>query len=439
MSEKDLLDNDEKFSELSKKNELQEPQTALLIGAYQGNEEKKICEEHLDELERLAETLGFITLQKFPCATRKFEAATYLGKGKIEEIQSISSSLEPKLVIIDDEITPSQQRNLEKIFKIPVLDRTEVILEVFLQRAKTREARLQIELAKIKYELPRLKRLWTHLSRQKGGGVQSKGEGEKQIEIDRRLIKNRIERLQTELKAVVEHRKTQRIARERSEIPTFAIIGYTNAGKSTLLKALTDADVLVEDKLFATLDTTTRKFVLPNSQEILLIDTVGFIRKIPHTLVAAFRSTLEEAIHAEILLHLIDVSHPMAIEQAETTFEVLKELGAGKKTILTVLNKIDSCTNHSTIDYLRIKYSRTIQISALHRTGFDTLLESMMHEISKRRKDVVLKIPQSQYELVSEVMRSGKIFEQEYLENDILIKVEIPEILANRLAKFIVS
>lgn len=411
-------------------------QTALLVGVYEGQDGKQICEEHLDELERLADTLGFATLQKCPCNIRKFDAATYLGKGKLEDLVIIAQTLEPQIVVIDDEISPSQQRNLEKIFKIPVLDRTEIILEVFSQRARTREARLQIELAKTRYELPRLKRLWTHLSRQRGGSSQSKGEGEKQIEIDRRLIKKRIERLQAELKEVAEHRKTQRQSRERSEIPTFAIIGYTNAGKSTLLNAFTNADVLVEDKLFATLDTTTRKFVLPNAQEVLLIDTVGFIRKIPHTLVAAFRSTLEEAIQADILLHLIDVSHPMAEEQSETTFEVLKELNAGKKPIITVLNKVDACTNSSVLERMRIKYPRTVQISALQKTGFDALMQIMMEEIAKRRRIVQLKIPQENYDLVSEIIRSGKILTQEYVENDIFLRVEIPDLLAKRLERY---
>ena len=223
---------------------------------------------------------------------------------------------------------PYQQRNLEQAFKKPVMDRTELIIEVFAQRAQTIEARLQIELAKIRYQLPRLKRLWTHLSRQvAGGGGFTKGAGEKQIELDRRMLRQRVTRLQKEIEEVRAVRATQRASRIRTGIPTFAIVGYTNAGKSTLLKSLTQAEVLVEDKLFATLDTTTRKFKLPSNQEILLIDTVGFIQKIPHTLIAAFKSTLEEAIHTDVLLHLIDASSPQALEQAKATNEVLKELG----------------------------------------------------------------------------------------------------------------
>lgn len=408
----------------------------LLVGVYQGTDQKQLCEEHLDELQQLIETLEMTALQKVACANRKFDASTYIGKGKIEELIEIAKNQEAEVIVFDDEISPSQQRNLEKLFGIPVVDRTEIILEVFSRRAKTKEAKLQIELARVRYLLPRLKRLWTHLSRQRGGSSQSKGEGEKQIEIDRRLLKNRIERLTSELKNVRANRQTQRLARERTEIPTFAIIGYTNAGKSTLLKALTLADVLVEDKLFATLDTTTRKFVLPSQQEILLIDTVGFIRKIPHTLVAAFRSTLEEATEADILLHLIDASHPMALEQSETTFEVLKELNAAKKPIITVLNKVDRCADRSSLDRLRIKYPKTVQISALHQVGFEDLMETMMQELAKRRQVVSLRIPQSEYGLVSEILRAGTIFSQEYIENEIVLRADIPASLANRLKKY---
>ena len=324
----------------------------------------------------------------------------------------------------------------------PVIDRTELIIEVFAQRAQTREARLQIELAKVKYQFPRLRRMWTHLSRQTataGGGAFLKGEGEKQIEIDRRLLRQRLDRLKREIEEIGEHRETQRSLRVRTGIPTFAIVGYTNAGKSTLLNALTQADVLVEDKLFATLDTTTRKFVLPNRQEILLIDTVGFIRKIPHTLVAAFKSTLEEAVHTDILLHLIDVSHPKAEEQAEATMEVLKELGATEHPIITVLNKIDACDNPVVLSKFRLKYPKTVAISALNGTGFDQLLEMMTQEISLLRKRVHCRIPQSQYGLVTELMREGRVIECEYEENDILIKLEIPSRLEYKVLPFIID
>lgn len=414
--------------------------TAFLVAVYQGSQQKEVCEEHLSELALLVETYGMKDVHREACPIRKFDASTFVTKGKLEELIQKAKELAVSVVIFDDEITPAQQRNLEKAFGIPVMDRTEVILGVFAQRAQTKEARLQIELAKIKYEAPRLKRMWTHLSRQAGtaggGGAYLKGEGEKQIEIDRRILKRKIDLLQKEIDEVRAYRETQRLSRVRSEIPVFAIIGYTNAGKSTLLNALTDAGVFVEDKLFATLDTTTRKFTLKNNQDVLLIDTVGFIRKLPHLLVAAFKSTLEEAIEADILLHLVDVSHPMAEEQAATSHEVLKELGAGKKTIITVLNKIDACEHPSVIHRLRMTYPKNVQISALKREGFDDLQEMMIQELSRQRKVVHLRIPQSDYAVVSEAMRLGNVIKQDYEDNDVLLKVDLPASVASKLQRF---
>jgi GTP-binding protein HflX len=416
---------------------------ALLVSAYKGTIQRQICEEHLTELALLVQTYGMDVAAKVACQVRKIDSSTFISEGKLEELINQAKEEAVDLVIFDDEIMPSQQRNLENLFKIPVMDRTGVILGVFAQRAQTKEARLQIELAQVKYQAPRLKRLWSHLSRQTGtgstgsGGGYTKGEGEKQIEIDRRILKKDIDQLQKEIKEVRAIRETQRTARTRSSIPVFAIIGYTNAGKSTLLNALTEANVFVEDKLFATLDTTTRKYSLPNHQDILLIDTVGFIRKLPHLLVAAFKSTLEEAVQADILLHLIDASHPMAEEQAATGLEVLKELDAEKKPIITVLNKIDKCTDKDRLNRLRILYPKTIQISALHKTGFDDLIESIVLELSKQRQTVTMRIPQKDYAVVSEVTRLGNVIYQDYEENDVLLKVDLPTILVNKHMQYI--
>lgn len=419
---------------------------AFLISVFKGvAKDSSIAEEHLSELALLTDTYGLDVIQKVTCAIRKHVAATLITTGKLEELIQAAKEAEADLVIFDDEISPSQQRNLENAFGIPVIDRTELILGVFAQRAQTKEARLQVELAQLKYQAPRLKRLWTHLSRQagtsggggSGGGGYLKGEGEKQIEIDRRILKRDIDQLQGELRDVAAVRDVQRSARQRSDIPVFSIIGYTNAGKSTLINALTESNVFVEDKLFATLDTTTRKFALKNNQEVLIIDTVGFIRKLPHLLVAAFKSTLEEAIQADILLHLVDVSHHMAEEQAKTTFEVLNELGAKDKPIITVLNKIDQCTDQALLYKLRLQYPRTVAISALNKTGFDDLEEMMIQELSKQRSIVMLRIPQSNYSAVSEVMRAGNILSQDYEDNDVLLQVDIPKALAGKLKKYI--
>lgn len=424
----------------------EQPKRALLVSVYKGGPaQRKICIEHLDELALLADTYGLEVVDKVPCLLRKFEAATLVTEGKLQEIQQKALEANVDLLVFDDEISPAQQRNLEKIFNKPVIDRTEVILGVFAQRAQTKEARLQIELAQVKYQAPRLKRLWTHLSRQAGtsggggGGGYLKGEGEKQIEIDRRIIRKKIDHLQKEIEEVKSIRETQRSAREKGEIPVFAIIGYTNAGKSTLLNALTHAQVFVENKLFATLDTTTRKFKLSNNQEILLIDTVGFIRKLPHLLVAAFKSTLEEALYADVLLHLVDVSHPMAEEQAETTFEVLKELNAGDKPILTLLNKMDLCTDKSMIERMRIKYRKTLPISALNRTGFHELEEMVIEELANQRKTVWMRIPQENYKIVTDIVRVGQVLKQDYEENDVILRVSIPVSLIGKYRQYVVK
>lgn len=422
--------------------EKQDIKQVLLVATYQGAAQKSICEEHLKELAFLVKTDGKEAVQAVACPLKKIEAATFLTKGKLQELVELALEKKVDAIVFDDEITPAQQRNLEAAFKLPVTDRTEIILSVFAKRAQTKEAKLQIELARVKYEAPRLKRLWTHLSRQAGtsgsggSGGYTKGEGEKQIEIDRRILKRKISHLQQQLEEVKAYRETQRQSRLRAEIPVFAIIGYTNAGKSTLLNALTDAEVFVEDKLFATLDTTTRKFTLNNHQEILLIDTVGFIRKLPHLLVAAFKSTLEEALEADILLHLIDASHPMAEEQAQTTYEVLKELNAANKPIITVFNKIDQCQSIATLHRLRMSYPKNVQISALHRQNFESLQEVMLEELSRQRQVVDLVIPQSDYAVVSEMMRMGHIVEQDYEENNIVLKVELPRQLVGKVVRY---
>jgi GTP-binding protein HflX len=414
--------------------------SALLVGVYSSAAKKGECEEHLQELGRLCDTFGLHVVGAVPCSVRRLDAGTYLGRGKVQELLRRMQEAQADVLLFDDEISPQQQRNLEELLQKPVIDRTELIIEVFAQRAQTREARLQIELAKVKYQIPRLKRLWTHLSRQvAGGGGYLKGEGEKQIELDRRMLRRRIDQLERELEEVRDQRAIQRSARLRSGIPAFAIVGYTNAGKSTLLNALTGAGVFVEDKLFATLDTATRTFTLPNRQKVLLVDTVGFIRKIPHTLVAAFKSTLEEAVFTDILLHLIDASHPKAEEQAAATMQVLEELQALDRPIITVLNKMDLCPSPVQLHKLRFLYPKTVQISALHGTGFDQLAELMIEELSRLRKTYQLRIPQSHYALVSELMREGRVLSSDYEGNDILLHIEIPSRLDHKVQPFVIS
>lgn len=417
---------------------------ALLISVYKDTRLKGNCEKHLEELALLTETFGAEVVHKVPVFLRKMDAATILSKGKLEVVIQLAEEGKVNLVIMDDEIAPSQQRNLEAAFKIPVIDRTELILNVFAARAQTKEAQIQIELAKVRYEAPRLKRLWTHLSRQKGsagggsggGGGYLKGEGEKQIEIDRRLLKKKIDQLEEQINEVKLNRQLQRNARERSSIASFAIVGYTNAGKSTLMNRLTKADVFVEDKLFATLDTTTRKLMLPTKQEVLLIDTVGFIRKLPHLLVAAFKSTLEEALYADILINLIDISDPAVFDHVETTLEVLKELGAESKAMIYALNKVDLLEDRSVITKFKIKYAHVVEISAKNGDGIENLIEAMTLELQKQRTKVLLKIDQSEYGVVSEVMKVGTVFKKDYEENNVIISVELPKLLAAKLKRY---
>jgi len=412
---------------------------ALLVGVYEKPEELPVTREHLDELKLLAITHGIMVKEAVAVAIRTFSASTFLSTGKLEEVRQACEQLGCRLVIFDDEISPAQQRNLEKYFRIPVIDRTEVILGVFADRAKTREAKLQIELAKTKYLAPRLKHMWSHFSQQRGGGGVGagggylKGEGEKQLEIDRRLLKARVERLQKEIAVVRKQRSTQRHARERRGIPLFAIVGYTNAGKSTLMKALTHADVLIEDKLFATLDTTTRKFILPGTkEEVLFIDTVGFIRKLPHLLVMAFKSTLEEACLADVLIHVIDASHHMAPEQAATTLDVLKELHASHLPVITVFNKMDRLEGdiapleRRAWQKLRLTYPRSVELSALTGKGLDDLLVQITDVLKDHRTRLLLRIPQSDYHMISRAMEHGKVLQKAYDGNDVLLEVELP-------------
>ena len=303
---------------------------AVLVGVELPARDHKVALEYsLEEIERLAETAGAKVVRKFTQRLRNVTPATLMGRGKVEEIQSALKELQPDLVIVDEDLTPAQQRNLESAFKLRVVDRSQLILDIFAQRARSNEGKLQVELAQLEYLLPRLTRQWTHLSRL-GGGIGTRGPGETQLEVDRRRIRERISHLKRRLRTVERTRTLQRKEREEVPFATVALVGYTNAGKSTLMNALTRAGVLVEDKLFATLDPTTRALRLPNGDKVMVVDTVGFINKIPHSLVEAFRSTLEEVRSADLLLHLVDMANPLFAEQIQVLNQCLKKLAPAK-------------------------------------------------------------------------------------------------------------
>jgi GTP-binding protein HflX len=335
---------------------------------------------------------------------------------------------------------PSQQRNWERLTRICVIDRQEVILDIFAQRASTREAVLQVELARMRYSLPRLTRAWTHLSRQRGGNKGTRGEGEKQIEVDRRLVQQRISSLQKELKVVRRHRDTQRKGRDRHEMAHAAIVGYTNAGKSSLLNCLTGADVLAEDKLFATLDPTTRKLDLPDKQSVLLTDTVGFVRKLPHSLVEAFKSTLEEAVLADFLVLLLDISSGHVDEHWETTLTVLRELGADDKKIITVFNKMDLQKDPVVLARVKSLFPDAIFISTVTGEGIKSLHKAIMRMTNREINIMHLKIPPQRHDIAALAHDKTRILESEYDDSgNLLLTAAVPQIIKARFTDFSVS
>ena len=350
-------------------------QRALLVGVYQLKSEEAGALDLCEELHELVATLGIGVVGSVLARVPKTNARYLTGTGKAAELIAHAKDLDADCIIFDNELSPMQQRAWEEDAGIAVIDRHEVILDIFDQRARSREARLQVDLARMKYSLPRLKRMWGHLDRQGGAGLAARGEGETQLEVDRRLAREKLGRLRAELDEVRLQRSTQRKERLKEGLPHLAIVGYTNSGKSTLLNRLTGADVLVENKLFATLDTSTRKFALPDGQQALLTDSVGFVRRLPHDLVESFKATLEEALLADFLLHVLDASDPRVYQFHQTTVDVLEELGAGQKRVLLVLNKIDRVSDPAWRAQLERHFAGAVFISATTGEGIDSLMQ----------------------------------------------------------------
>ncbi|MDY5583775.1 MAG: GTPase HflX [Candidatus Merdousia sp.] len=406
--------------------EAAEKRRAMLVGIRRSDVSASETEGLLDELAELAKNLEIDVVGREVVLLREPSAHYFVGAGKFSEIVAAARALDADCIIFDDELSPAQQRNWESESGLDIVNRQEVILDIFAARAQTREAVLQVELARLEYSLPRLRKAWSHLDRQRGGGITQRGGGESQLELDRRFIGARIAKLRDELERVRVVRGTQRKRRMRVPVPTAAVVGYTNAGKSSLINALAKSSLLAQDKLFATLDPTTRRLVLPDSSELLLTDTVGFVRKLPHRFVEAFKSTLEEAVVSDFLLHVVDSSSPDAAEHIKTTTSVLRELGADSKKIIVVMNKIDALSDDVSARALEIEFPDAVWVSAKTGEGLGGLLAKMEDAIAGASKLVKLLVPHSEYRAVAELYASGSVLSRCDTDDGAEISARIP-------------
>jgi len=411
-----------------------------LVGVQVGPASSQVLnlEDSLAELELLAETAGIEVLATLTQNLEAVNSRTFIGSGKVEELKLLAEELDVGVILFDEELTPRHQRELEEVLgkSVKIIDRSALILDIFSQHARTREGMLQVELAQLEYRLPRLTRAWTHLARQAGGaagrtgstgGVGLRGPGETQLEVDRREIKTRIVRLKDELEKVREHRLRHREHRRKTNVPVVALVGYTNAGKSTLLNTLTNADIYVADKLFATLDPTARQVELTSGQTIVLTDTVGFIQKLPTQLAAAFRATLEEIAEADLLIHVVDVSHPNAAQQKKTVLETLIDIGAGDIPVLTVYNKVDLLSGEE-LEAARANHeNQALFISARNGTGLEALLDAVGRELLTAYAALDVLLPYDQGQLVSVFHEKGHVQSLEHTEKGILISGYVPK------------
>lgn len=407
--------------------ETQEEQEKVILVAVELDDDTDV-EYSLDELEELAQTAGALTVGRVVQKRDTIHPGTYVGKGKMQELKDLVWQTDADAIVCDDELSPAQITNLQEELQIKVIDRTVMILDIFASHASTSEGKLQVELAQLRYRSSRLTGLGKSLSRL-GGGIGTRGPGEKKLEMDRRLIKERISILNRQLKEVVQNRDTMRKQRSETQIPTVAIVGYTNAGKSTLLNTLTRAQVLEEDKLFATLDPTTRALSLENGQKLLFTDTVGFISKLPHSLIRAFRSTLEEAKYADIILHVVDASNPKHDAQMEVVYDTLRELGVEDKKMVTAFNKIDRL-EESIGHGLRDEQSdETVQISAKKNIGIDKLLQTLDKIVNEGMVKIEKVFSYAEAGKIQSIRQYGKLEVEEYREDGIFVKASVPPFL----------
>ena len=411
-------------------------QRALLIGVKQRRQNPHEVSELLVELTSLVRTLNIEVMETMAISIRKPHPHFFIGRGKARSIITHARSQHYDCIVFDDTLTPAQQRNWEKESRLCVIDRQEVILDIFARRAQSREAVVQVGLARMVYSLPRLTRAWTHLSRQRGGRTKMRGQGETQLEADQRIVRDRIASLKKRLEIIRNQRKTQRKRRMKIPLPSAAIVGYTNAGKSSLLNCLTGADVPTEDKLFATLDPTTRQFLLPSGQKLLLTDTVGFVRKLPHNLIEAFKATLEEAVVADFLLHVLDVSNPEVERHIQTTMRVLKELEADEKPILTVFNKVDLCREDFVLRRLQLQFPGAAFISVKENRGIEELVRSMDDLVESKTVYTEYVFPFERYDLVAQLHRAGCVMKEKTRTEGVFIAGHIPPDLRKKAQNF---
>ena len=411
---------------------------AFLVSVVRRKEEQDQAESLLEELAELTDNLGIKVMGRVIARARRAYARFTLGKGKVQEIIDLAQASACDVIVFDNALSPSQQRNWETESNMLVIDRHEIIIDVFAERARTREAVLQVELARMEYSLPRLKRAWTHLDRQRGGGVTQRGEGEAQIELDQRMLRTKISSLRKELLEVEKRREIQRSKREKVPVPMAALAGYTNAGKSTLLNKLTGSEVFVADKLFATLDPTSRRLKLPSGRPFVLTDTVGFVRNLPHRLVDAFKATLEEALVSDFLLQVIDLSSCEVEEQMETTSRVLAELGADEKHKYLVFNKLD-LADPALVKALRIRWPDAFFVSAVTGQGLDDLLAECDLYLARHLDEREYLIPHDRYDLVARLRRAGAIMEEDPRDDGVFLRVSVPESMQRSLRAFLVK
>ncbi|MBF0494106.1 MAG: GTPase HflX [Candidatus Omnitrophica bacterium] len=420
-------------------NTQQGPERAVIVVVELTGRESWPLEDRIEELSKLTASCGVVVAEKVIAKRHTYTPELFIGKGKAEEILTVIEENNINVVIFSNELSPSQQKNLEKIFNIKVIDRTQLILDVFARRAKSDEGKMQVELAQLEYLMPRLSKMWEHIYSQQGG-VGMRGPGEQQLEVDRRRIREKISRLKKLLKEKTKHRNLRRAERGDFSNINIALVGYTNSGKSTLFNALTSADVLAKDQLFSTLDPVVRKFILPTKQVVLLSDTVGFMHDLPHDLIESFKATLEEVVNADLLFHVVDVSAPRMEQEFSAVLQVLEELEAQDKPVITILNKIDKIENENDLDRLKKQFGRPVAISALEKTNLVDLTDRVVQHIQGEMEEIDIVLPPSAFSFINTIREKGVIRSEKYNdEGHLHIRARLPKRIKYAILKKIAA